>query len=365
MIMSIHHLLIFFFVGLAGCDKTKPPVVTLPSNLVTTITATGGIVDVQATADNANFYTVTFYHNNDSTVVETVDGDATHTFTSSGTYAIKTCAHTTYADFIQKTENVIVSVTGGSTSGAPTTGYTTPNSYANYSLVWSDEFNGTSLSSDWTFDIGTGSGGWGNNELQYYTNQNYTLNAGYLEITAKNQAFNSQLYTSTRMKTQGIKSWKYGRIDIRAAIPYGQGIWPALWMLGDNITTAGWPSCGEIDVMELIGGDGARDRTVYGTAHWSDNGAHAQYGNTTVLSSGKYADEFHVFSIVWTQNSITWLRDDVAYNTLDITPANLSEFKEKFFLIFNVAVGGNWPGNPDATTIYPQTMYVDYVRVFQ
>ena len=167
------------------------------------------------------------------------------------------------------------------------------------------------------------------------------------------------------MKTQGIKSWKYGRIDIRAAIPYGQGIWPALWMLGDNITTAGWPSCGEIDVMELIGGDGARDRTVYGTAHWSDNGTHAQYGNTTVLSSGKYADEFHVFSIVWTQNSITWLRDDVVYNTLDISPANLSEFKEKFFLIFNVAVGGNWPGNPDATTIYPQTMYVDYVRVFQ
>jgi beta-glucanase (GH16 family) len=365
MIMSIHHLLIFFFVGLAGCDKTKPPVVTLPSNLVTTITATGGIVDVQATADNANFYTVTFYHNNDSTVVETVDGHAIHTFTSSGTYAVKSCAHTTYADFIQKTENVIVSVTGGSTSGAPTTGYSTPSSYANYSLVWSDEFNGTSLSSDWTFDIGTGSGGWGNNELQYYTNQNYTLNGGYLEITAKNQAFNSQLYTSTRMKTQGIKSWKYGRIDIRAAIPYGQGIWPALWMLGDNITTAGWPSCGEIDVMELIGGDGARDRTVYGTAHWSDNGAHAQYGNTTVLSSGKYADEFHVFSIVWTQNSITWLRDDVAYNTLDITPANLSEFKEKFFLIFNVAVGGNWPGSPDATTIYPQTMYVDYVRVFQ
>jgi beta-glucanase (GH16 family) len=365
MIMSIHHLLIFFFVGLAGCDKTKPPVVTLPSNLVTTITATGGFVDVQATADNANFYTVTFYHNNDSTVVETVDGHAIHTFTSSGTYAVKSCAHTTYADFIQKTENVIVSVTGGSTSGAPTTGYSTPSSYANYSLVWSDEFNGTSLSSDWTFDIGTGSGGWGNNELQYYTNQNYTLNGGYLEITAKNQAFNSQLYTSTRMKTQGIKSWKYGRIDIRAAIPYGQGIWPALWMLGDNITTAGWPSCGEIDVMELIGGDGARDRTVYGTAHWSDNGAHAQYGNTTVLSSGKYADEFHVFSIVWTQNSITWLRDDVAYNTLDITPANLSEFKEKYFLIFNVAVGGNWPGSPDATTIYPQTMYVDYVRVFQ
>lgn len=365
MIMSIHHLIVFVFAGLAGCDKNKPPVVTLPTNLVTSITTTGGLVDVQATAEHANFYTVTFYHNNDSTVVETTDGHAAHTYLATGTYEIKTCAHTTYADFIQKVENVTVSVAGGSTSGAPTTGYTSPSSYANYSLVWSDEFNGTSLSSDWTFDIGTGSGGWGNNELQYYTNQNYTLNGGFLEITAKSQPFNSQLYTSTRMKTQGIKSWKYGRIDIRAAIPYGQGIWPALWMLGDNISTVGWPSCGEIDVMELIGGAGANDRTVHGTAHWSDNGAHAQYGNSTTLPSGKYADEFHVFSIVWNQNSITWLRDNVAYNTLDITPANLSEFQEKFFLIFNVAVGGNWPGNPDATTVFPQTMYVDYVRVFQ
>jgi beta-glucanase (GH16 family) len=365
MIMSIHHLLIFFFVGLAGCDKTKPPVVTLPSNLVTIITANGGLVDVQATADNANFYTVTFYHNNDSTVVESVDGHATHTFTASGTFEVKTCAHTTYADFIQKVENVSVNISGGGTSGAPTTGYSTPLSYANYSLVWSDEFNGTGLSSDWTFDIGTGSGGWGNNELQYYTNQNYAVNSGYLEITAKNQAINSSLYTSTRIKTQGIKSWKYGRIDLRAAIPNGQGIWPALWMLGDNISTVGWPSCGEIDIMELIGGAGANDRTVYGTGHWSDNGSHAQQGGNTVLPSGKFSDEFHVFSIVWTQNSITWLMDDVPYNTLNTTPATLSAFQNKFFLIFNVAVGGNWPGNPDATTVYPQTMYVDYVRVFQ
>ena len=160
--MSIHHLIVFVFAGLAGCDKNKPPVVTLPTNLVTSITTTGGLVDVQATAEHANFYTVTFYHNNDSTVVETTDGHAAHTYLATGTYEIKTCAHTTYADFIQKVENVTVSVAGGSTSGAPTTGYTSPSSYANYSLVWSDEFNGTSLSSDWTFDIGTRSGGWGN-----------------------------------------------------------------------------------------------------------------------------------------------------------------------------------------------------------
>lgn len=363
--MSIHHLLIFVFAGMAGCDKNKPPQVQLPTNLVTEITVTGGLVDVQASAQNANFYTVTFYHDNDSTVVETNDGQADYTFAASGTYTIKTSAHTTYTDFISKVESVSVTVSGGSSSGAPATGYTTPLSYPNYSLVWNDEFNGTTLSSDWTFDIGTGSGGWGNNELEYYTNQNYVINGGVLAITAKNQPFNSSLYTSTRMKTQGLKSWKYGRIDIRAALPYGQGIWPALWMLGDNITTVGWPSCGEIDIMELIGGAGANDRTVHGTAHWSDNGVHAQYGGSKVLPSGKFADEFHVFSIIWNQNSITWLLDDVPYKTLDTTPANLSEFQNKFFLIFNVAVGGNWPGNPDAATVFPQTMYVDYVRVFQ
>ena len=362
--MSLHHLLIFVFAGMAGCDKNKPPQVELPTNLNTQITVTAGLVDVLATATNANFYTVTFYHNNDSTVVETVDGHASHTYTASGTYTVKTCAHTTYADFISKVDQVTVTV-GSSSSGAPTTGYSTPLSYANYSLVWNDEFNGTTLSSDWTFDIGTGNGGWGNNELQYYTNQNYVVGGGVLAITAKNQPFNSSLYTSTRMKTQGIKSWKYGRIDIRAALPYGQGIWPALWMLGDNISTVGWPACGEIDIMELVGGAGANDRTVHGTAHWDDNGSHAQYGGSSVLPSGKFADEFHVFSIIWNQSSITWLRDDVPYKTLNTTPAGLSEFQEKFFLIFNVAVGGNWPGNPDATTVFPQTMYVDYVRVFQ
>lgn len=363
--MSFHYLLIFIFAGLAGCDKTTPPAVVKPTNLVTAVDVTSGLVHVQASADGANFYTITFFHNNDSTVVETNNGQGSYTYTSNGTYLVKTKAHTTYADYIQKTDTVVINLTGGSTSGAPTTGYSTPLSYANYSLVWNDEFNGTGLSSDWTFDIGTGSGGWGNNELQYYTNQNYVVNSGYLEITAKNQTFNSSLYTSSRLKTQGIKSWKYGRIDIRAALPYGQGIWPALWMLGDNISTAGWPSCGEIDIMELIGGAGANDRTVYGTAHWNDNGTHAQQGGNTVLPSGKFSDAFHVFSIVWTPNSITWLMDDVAYNTLNTTPAGLSAFQNKFFLIFNVAVGGNWPGNPDATSVYPQTMYVDYVRVFQ
>ena len=188
---------------------------------------------------------------------------------------------------------------------------------------------------------------------------------GYLIITAKQENFGGQNYTSSRIKTQGIESFQYGRIDIRAALPNGQGIWPALWMLGDNISTASWPGCGEIDIMELIGGNGYNDRTVYGTIHWDDNG-HASYGGHNSLPSGTmFSDEFHVFSIIWTSTSIKWLRDDIQYHEADITSSSLSEFHQNFFFIFNVAVGGNWPGSPDGTTIFPQKMIVDYVRVFQ
>ena len=123
-----------------------------------------------------------------------------------------------------------------------------------------------------------------------------------------------------------------------------------------------WPTCGEIDIMEMIGGNGYNDRTIHGTVHWEDNG-HASYGGPNSLSSGRFADEFHVFSIIWTPSSIVWLRDDIQYKSIDIT--NLSAFHNDFFFIFNVAVGGNWPGSPDATTVFPQTMIVDYVRVFQ
>ena len=350
-----------------SCKKNKDPELVLPSNLQTVITHESGEVMVAASADNANFFTVIFYEGLDSTIIETQSGEANYTFSQSGTYAIKTKAHSTQYNYVERVDEVTVLVDSSSsgTSGAPATGYSTPLSYSGMTLVWNDEFEGSSLSSDWTFDIGTGSWGWGNNELQYYTNQNIQLIDGILKITAKSEIFNSQNYTSTRIKTQGLKSWKYGRVDVRAALPYGQGIWPAIWMLGDNITTAGWPACGEIDIMEMIGGAGANDRTAHGTAHWSSNGSHAQFGNSTVLPNGRFADEFHVFSIIWNQNSITWLMDDVVYNTLNITPAELSEFQEKFFLIMNVAVGGNWPGNPDASTVFPQTMYVDYVRIFQ
>ncbi|MEY3591243.1 MAG: hypothetical protein RLZZ38_196 [Bacteroidota bacterium] len=357
-------LFLILSIGLISCEPDVVKPAGKPSNLQTQLTVTNGEVHVQASADSTNFFTITFFDVNDTVTVESTTGEAVHVFNTSGTYKIRTRAHVMQNDFIELNEEVLIEISTGNT-GAPTSGYISPLSYPNYTLVWSDEFNGSGLSSDWTYDIGTGSWGWGNNELQYYKQDNAVVSDGILTITAKNETFNTSNYTSSRIKTQGIKSWKYGRIDVRAALPYGQGIWPAIWMLGDNITTAGWPACGEIDIMELIGGAGANDRTVHGTVHWSNNGSHAQYGGSKTLSSGKFADNFHVFSIEWDANSIHWLLDNVQYHSIDTSPAEMSEFREKFFIILNVAVGGNWPGSPDPTTTFPQKMFVDYVRVFQ
>jgi beta-glucanase (GH16 family) len=150
-------------------------------------------------------------------------------------------------------------------------------------------------------------------------------------------------------------------VDIRAKLPFGKGIWPALWMLGANFKTVGWPNCGEIDIMEFLGHETDR---VYGTAHWASPN-HAQYGLSQKLTTGNFIDEYHVFSIIWDAKTIKWYVDDVQYVVLDITSSGLSEFHSPFYFIFNVAVGGNWPGYPDASTTFPQQMYVDYVRVFQ
>ena len=138
-------------------------------------------------------------------------------------------------------------------------------------------------------------------------------------------------------------------------------------MLGDNITSVSWPNCGEIDIMELVGGTkpGNSDRVVHGTLHWGINDDHAEYGNSNTLSGSDFSEEFHVFSIIWDDKNIRWYRDDILYSTVDISPTSLSAFHEKFFVIFNIAIGGNWPGYPDATTKFPQRMHVDYIRIFQ
>lgn len=247
-------------------------------------------------------------------------------------------------------------------------GYTTPASYPGYTLAWSDEFTGTSIDPNaWNQEIGNGTGGWGNNELEYYTNspKNTFVSNGNLIIEARKEAIGGFNYSSGRMTTQNKKTFKFGRIDIRAKLPVGKGIWPALWMLGNNISSVGWPSCGEIDIMELIGTFPAR---VHATMHWKPvSGTNTSNGGNFNLPSGDFSQAFHVYSMVWTQDTIKCYVDDQLFftNTLaDVAPANYP-FNANHFFIFNVAVGGNWPGPPDAGTAFPQRMFVDYVRVFQ
>ena len=247
------------------------------------------------------------------------------------------------------------------------TGYQSATSYEGYSQVWSDEFDGSEVDeNDWGYDIG--GSGWGNNELEFYTNRNAYLTDGNLVIRANKENYGGREYTSSRLKTQSKQTVNYGRIDIRAVMPQGQGIWPALWMLGSNFPTVGWPHSGEIDIMEMIGGNG-RENTVHGTAHWYNQSSNqnASYGGNYGLPSGEtLSTNFHVFSIDWDSTSITWYLDNVQYHTMAINDSSsLAAFRKDFFFIFNIAVGGNWPQYPDASTVFPQRMVVDYVRVFQ
>jgi len=233
-------------------------------------------------------------------------------------------------------------------------------------LIWSDEFEYTGLPDASNWNMETGGGGWGNNELQYYTNteSNAKVENGILTITAREESVGGNQYTSARITTQNKFDFQYGRIEARIKLPYGQGLWPAFWMLGANFGSVGWPACGEIDIMEMVGGAG-RENTVHTTLHWDNNGSHAEYGLSYSLSSGIFADDFHVFSVTWDSKQIKGYVDDIEYFVADITPTDLNEFQKNFFIILNVAVGGNWPGSPDGTTTFPQTMEVDYVRVYE
>lgn len=249
-----------------------------------------------------------------------------------------------------------------------TGGFSSPKAYPGYKLVWSDEFNGKRLNEKaWNYETGTGSNGWGNNELEYYTArpENVFLSSGFLVIEARKENYNGSSYTSARITTQGKKEFTYGRIDIRAKLPVDQGIWPALWMLGNNISSVGWPECGEIDIMEVIGKNPSQ---VVGSFHWKKaDGSQGTFNNRYNLPSGDFSDAFHVFSLIWSKDSLQILVDNIPYvkaSRQDLTNGPYP-FDRRFFFIFNVAVGGNWPGPPDHTTRFPQRMYVDYVRVFQ
>jgi beta-glucanase (GH16 family) len=244
-----------------------------------------------------------------------------------------------------------------------------------WTLVWSDEFDGPRGSAvnsrKWSFDIG--GNGWGNKELETYTSRaaNSHLADGRLVIEALKETFSgpdsiTRHYTSARLVTKNKFSLTFGRFEARIRVPYGQGIWPAFWLLGDNIDTAHWPNCGEIDIMENIGKEPS---IVHGTFHGPGYSAESGLTAAYSLPAGqKFSDDFHTFAVEWEPNVIRFYVDESMFKTR--TPADLPGgaswvFDHPFFIILNVAVGGSWPGNPDATTIFPQQMLVDYVRVYQ
>jgi len=230
---------------------------------------------------------------------------------------------------------------------------------SSWSLVWSDEFDGMSINtSNWTYDLRAG--GWGNSESEYYTSrlENASINNGMLNIIARKESYSGSNYTSARMKSQGLRSFTYGRVEASIKLPVGQALWPAFWMLGNNITTVGWPKCGEIDILEHINSV----PVVNGTMHWDNNG-HVSYGGTTACD----VTRFHTYAVEWDSTSIRWFVDSVKYLEGNIA-GNINsteEFHLPFFIILNLAVGGSWPGNPDNSTPFPDTMFVDYVRVYQ
>lgn len=249
------------------------------------------------------------------------------------------------------------------------------NFAAEWKLIWADEFSSADgagpSSTNWVFDLG--SKGWGNNELQTYTNrrENARIENGHLVIETRREKFtgidgDAREFTSARLKSKGKQQWTYGRIEARIKVPRGQGIWPAFWMLSVDDGTIGWPDCGEIDIMENVGKEPTK---VHGTVHGPGYSGAGGIGGEYILPGGKkLADDFHTFAIEWEPNRIRWFCGQTNYFTLtpDKLPAGKKwVFDKPQFLLLNVAVGGDWPGNPDATTEFPQKMLVDYVRVYQ
>jgi beta-glucanase (GH16 family) len=235
-----------------------------------------------------------------------------------------------------------------------------------WTLTWHDEFDGTELDlKNWTFDLG--GHGWGNQEGEAYTDrpENVRVEDGMLVIEARKEEelISGREYSSARIKTQSLHAWQYGRIEARMKLPYGQGLWPAFWTLGENITKKAWPACGEIDIMEFIGKEPDQvHATVHGPGYSGSDGI----GSSLTTSAESLKNNFHVYAIEWEENEIRWYFDDQQY--FKLTAQDVPDewvFDHPFFIILNLAVGGGWPGYPNETTVFPQFLYVDYVRVYQ
>lgn len=236
-------------------------------------------------------------------------------------------------------------------------------------LVWSDEFDDASLdTSVWSVEVND-FGGF-NNELQYYTDreENIKLENGCLVITGRTENYLTRQYTSARIHSRGKKSFMYGKFEAKMKLPYGNGMWPAFWIMGNN---GGWPACGEVDIMEMVGGDGCGpecgDNLSWGCMWYLDSNGE-QLGKSEkapVVPGIKYADEFHVFGIEWDETEIRWYVDGMEFHSVKITDPEFSEFHQPFYFLLNLAIGGDWPGSPDKSTVFPQKMYVDYLRIYK
>ena len=258
------------------------------------------------------------------------------------------------------------SVETASSSSSETTSSSSAGPSEQY--LWNDEFDGDAIdTSKWTYDIGTGASGWGNNEWEYYTDrkENAYVKDGVLHIRAQKEDFKGAKYTSARMLTKGKFAFKYGTVEARIALPTGKGIWPAFWMLGENFDTVGWPACGEIDIIEAVNSE----NKIYGTNHWANGSEYATYGNNT----GNYRNQkyelditkFHTYKFTWDEKYIRMFVDDFMYHEILIenNEGDTEEFHKPFFFLLNVAVAGNWPGFEVDDTQFPNEMLVDYIRV--
>jgi beta-glucanase (GH16 family) len=321
--------------------KGSTPAPIAPSNLTLSAvvsTDNSGNVAFTAAASNA----VTYDYDFGNGVFQTVPaGIVTYKYPASGSYTVNVIAKSSGGLTVSKSIQVTVTVA--------------------LSLIWSEEFDTPGLPdpAKWGYDIGTGSGGWGNNELEYYTNRvdNAVVSGGTLKIIAKKETYNGSAYTSARLLSKDKFSFKYGRIDILAKLPAGGGTWPAIWMLGNNLNAVGWPACGEIDIMEHVGNSLNK---IYGTLHHPGHSGANGDGSTTMIPTATTA--FHKYSLDWSATAIKFMVDDVPFYTFANTGS--LPFNQNFFVILNVAMGGNFGGAVDPA-FTSATMEIDYVRVYQ
>ena len=243
-----------------------------------------------------------------------------------------------------------------------------------WKLVWADEFDGDTLNTEkWSYMYGTGSeyglDRWGNNELQYYQEENVKVADGVMTITAKREYVGTSQFTSGRIRTINMGDWTYGRFEFRAKMPVGKGLWAAIWMLPTDSNYGGWASSGEIDIMEYLGDDTTH---VHGTIHYGGEWPNNQYrGKDYETSDTAFHRDFHTFALEWEEGRLRWYVDGNLFQNLGTgmwysdVAAFPAPFNRRFHLLINLAVGGNWPGSPDVTTVFPQDLIIDYVRIYQ